>query len=286
MAVDISWYPPPSIPAVDCLFRLLSVLWLIPVLLTVIPIVTMAKSLCDLKKMQRNQLSRLNKDELIDSILAAPDPNDGQLLEVTNKLHALVVEVTELRRAVTAPDSNINKRFDQLQAQVDKQAEIISKQQRYLETLDRKEREKNLVITGVPDEREAFIGATSDEDKLKKIWSEIEVNDNIQSHRRLGTQGEDNKRRAILLTVDSREIRDNILAKASKLKQAAKEYEKIYIMKDIHPSIRKEWKRLYDAEKAEKERPENAGCVIRLDGRERKLYRDGVVIDAWNQQCF
>ncbi len=61
---------------------------------------------------------------------------------------------------------------------------------------------------------------------------------------------------------------------------------KIYIMKDVHPSIRAEWRRLREAERKEKERPENAGCVIRLDARERKLYRDGVVIDAWNLQFF
>ena len=39
-------------------------------------------------------------------------------------------------------------------------------------------------------------------------------------------------------------------------------------------------------EKREKVRPENAGCVIRLDARERKLLRDNVVIDEWKQQGF
>lgn len=71
------------------------------------------------------------------------------------------------------------------------------------------------------------------------------------------------------------------------MKQAADEYSKIYVKKDVHPSVRKEWSRLRDAEKAEKERPENAvGCEIRLDTQERKLYKDGVVIDGWNQQFF
>ena len=58
------------------------------------------------------------------------------------------------------------------------------------------------------------------------------------------------------------------------------------VKKDVHPSVRNEWKRLHDAHKNEKERPENAGCRVYLDYRERKLYRDGVVIDTWSLQSF
>ncbi len=56
--------------------------------------------------------------------------------------------------------------------------------------------------------------------------------------------------------------------------------------KDVHPSVRKEWRRLPDVEAAEKAKPENVGCVIRLDTRERKVYKDDTVIDAWNAQFF
>ena len=77
-----------------------------------------------------------------------------------------------------------------------------------------------------------------------------------------------------------------MLAKVPQLKQRGGAYGKIFVKKDIHPSIRNEWKRLHDAERAEKERPENAGCVIRLEPRERKLYKDGVVIDSWSQLSF
>ena len=77
-----------------------------------------------------------------------------------------------------------------------------------------------------------------------------------------------------------------MLVKVPQLKQGGRAYGKIFVKKDIHPSIRNEWKRLHDAERAEKERPENAGCVIRLEPRERKLYKDGVVIDSWSQLSF
>ena len=246
----------------------------------------MAKSFSDLRKMQRNQLSRLTKEDLIEGILSAPGTSDEHLAELTNKLHTLVSEVAELRKAVTASESGVNNKVDELQVQVNKQSEIILKQQHYLETLDRKEREKNLVVTGVSDEHESLEGATSDEEKLGKVWSEAGVTEEIKCYRRLGTLGEGKRCRAILLTLESREARDRVLAKVPQLKQRGGAYGKIFVKKDIHPSIRNEWKRLHDVERAEKERPENAGCVIRLEPRERKLYKDGVVIDSWSQLSF
>ena len=118
-------------------------------------------------------------------------------------------EVVEIKRAMTAPDSLINQKIGSLQDQVKKQGEIISKQQRYLESLDRKERENNIIVTGVPDENEALEGTTKDEDKLNKILRKIEAAEEIKSYRRLGTRT-DNRRRAMLLVVNDKDTRQNL----------------------------------------------------------------------------
>lgn len=239
--------------------------------------------------MQRNQLSRITKEELIESILASPGQDDGQLGTLTETLLTIVSEVADIKKVITAPDSVINKKLADLQVQVDRQADVIAKQQRFLETLDRKEREKNLVILGLPEEDESLDGATLDIDKIKKIWCKVGVQEEIASHRRLGDRnraGAGNRKRPILVTTTTRDAKDNVLNKASILKTAGDNYNRIYIKKDVHPSVRMEWKRLRSVEAAEKERPENVGCVIRLDTRERKLYRDDVVIDVWNPQFF
>ena len=97
------------------------------------------------------------------------------ILTLTEKVGNLVTEIASLKTAVTSPESVINKKLENLQAQVDKQAEIISKQQRFLETLDRKERESNLVLLGVPDENESLDGRTTDETKVRKILEKIGV---------------------------------------------------------------------------------------------------------------
>lgn len=89
------------------------------------------------------------------------------------------------------------------------------------------------------------------------------------------------------LTLRVKDQRTSILNNASQLKSAGDNFSRIYIKRDdVHLSIRKEWKRLRDMEAAENARPENVGCITRLDTKERKLYKDDVVIDSWNAQFF
>ena len=245
----------------------------------------MARSLNELRQLQRTQLKALNKDALIDSILAASD-NDVGHHPLHEKLERIAAELSDLKKSIISPDSTINRKLAGMQDQIDKQAEVIARQQSYLEALDRKERETKLVVLGVPDEGETLAGASRDEEKLKKVWEVLDEDVNIRSYQRLGRPGDGGRKRPILVTVETRHIRDTILAKTRKLKDAGRPYERIFVKKDVHPSIRKEWKRLRDAEAAEKDRPENEGCVIRLDFREKKLYRDGEVIDRWNPTPF
>ena len=177
----------------------------------------MAKSLAELRKLNRGQLVRMTKDDLIESIMSIQGQDDNLMLSLTGKMDSLVTEIASLKLAVTSPESVINKKLENLQVQVNKQAEIISKQQRFLETLDRKERELNLVFLGVPDENEGLDGRTTDETKVSKILEKIGVDENICSHRRLGNSL-GNRKRPILVTVASKDVRDKILEKNSSTK--------------------------------------------------------------------
>lgn len=236
--------------------------------------------------MQRGQLARINKEELIDTILAAQAEGTPALRALDEKLSAVMAEVAELRTALTSPESFFTKKFTELQTKIDKQAEIIASQQRFLEMLDRKEREMNVVVLGLPDEGEALDGAVTDTEKLARVWEKMEVGAVECQHRRLGAVGDGGRKRPLLLTIQDKDTRLRVLANGKKLKTAGGNYTRIYVKKDVHPSVRREWKRLRDAEAREKERPENVGCVVRLDTRQRKLYRDEDVIDCWNSQFF
>ena len=234
--------------------------------------------------MQRSQLTKINKDELIESILASRE-ND-ELMNIRKILNDVVTELDSLKKLVTSPDSAVNKKIAALEVRLDKQAEIISKQQLYLESLDRREREANLVILGVPDEHESLDGAVDDGDKLEKIWAKVGVDNVVGMHRRLGKSDGVRRCRPILLTLQDKTLRGHILDRAKNLKTSGDLFKKIYVKKDVHPAVRAEWQRLRDVEKVEKERPENAGCVIYLNTRERKIYRDNSVIDSWNPTVF
>ena len=211
----------------------------------------MSRTLSDLLEMQRSQLTRVNKDELVEILLTAQKDEDNNSMQmILTRLTALMAEVAELKQALMSPDSAINKKVEELQLQVNKQGDIIAKQQRYLEAIDRKERECNLVLLGVPDDNEALDGATTDRDKVDKLWEATRTSCRVTSMRRLGKAGDagqDRRRRPILVTVASREDRDSVLAVAKHLKTANEPYRKIYIKKDVHPSVREEWRRLRDA---------------------------------------
>ena len=135
----------------------------------------MAKQMSDLRGMQRSQLLRINKDDLIDIIMVSANEEKEGLSEITKKLTEVMAELESLRNLMTSPESATNKKIATLEARLEQQDEIIAKHQLYLESLDRKEREANLVILGVPDEDEALDCATTDDDKLKKVWATMGV---------------------------------------------------------------------------------------------------------------
>ncbi len=194
-------------------------------------------------------------------------------------------ELADLKTKILSPDSTFNVKLKQMQDQINQQAEIIGKQQNFLEAMDRKERETKLVVLGVPDDGESLAGETSDSGKLRKVWDVLGEHLNIDSHRRLGREP-GGRKRPILVTLPSRQIREDLIKKARNLKDAGEPFAQVYVKRDVHPSVRNEWKRLREVETAEKAKPENVGCVIRLDTRKRKLYRDDTVIDSWRPAPF
>ena len=145
--------------------------------------------------------------------------------------------------------------------------------------------ECNLVILGVPEDNETLEGATTDEEKVKKVWEKAGINCKIKSTERLGKVGGP-RRRPVLAIVESRADRDTALEKAKTLKSANDTYNRIYIKKDVHPSVREEWKRLRDVAQREKDRPENSDSTIRFDVRERKVYKNDQLIDQWSMLSF
>ena len=236
--------------------------------------------------MPKTQIQKISKEDIIDIIVAAKGADDGSLSRVATRLDTLFPEMTALRQTVTNFESTTNKKLQEMQLKLDKQSGIIMQHQMFLENIDREKRQNHLVVFGVPEDGETFDGATNDTEKLDKIWTTIATDVIRVSHKRLGNSTENGKKRPILVVVRSKEVRDKVLVNAKKLNDAGSTYERVYIKKDQHPEVRKEWNRLREAEKNERLRPESQHATIRLDAKERKLFRDDVVIDSWKPHPF
>ena len=166
----------------------------------------MAKSLAELRRMPRNQLERVHKGDIIDSIISANETDDGALGRVETRLDSLFLEITAMCQSYNVFEEASNKKIEGMQKKLDKQSEIIMKQQMFLENIDRKERENNLVVFGISEDSESLDGATNDQDKLEKIWTKIGVDATRVSVKRLGRNVEAGKKKA--LTGSSKVKRD------------------------------------------------------------------------------
>ena len=204
----------------------------------------------------------------------APCRHDEDVLQkILDELRAMRAE----RAADRAEMTTLKQQYSVLQ-------NTVAQQQRYLEYVDSRDRECNVIITGVPEDT-TLDGATTDEDKVGKVLAVIEADSVPVTVSRLGVRNS-GRCRPILVKTPSKEGRSIVLANTKKLKEADQCYRRVYVKEDIHPSIRKEWKRLRDAEEAERRKPANQGCTINLDTQRRVLTRNGIIIDRWQPSIF
>ena len=84
-----------------------------------------------------------------------------------------------------------------------------------------------------------------------------------------------------MLTVPTKEDVYDIIRNGKKLKDAGEAYKKIYVKRDTHPEVRKEWRRLRETLTLEKARPENVGHQLEMNYKQKCVLRDGVAIDRW-----
>ena len=209
-------------------------------------------NLNELLSLSKTQMNGLTKDKLVDILLAAEKPSDTHSLVAS--IDALTKEIASMKTSLNESKAETKKQIDDLRQQVAKQNDVIAKQQLFLEQIDRKERECNLVLLGVPDDAEALEGVTTDDEKVQKIWDAAGITCSIKSSRRLGkTVGP--RKRPLLVVVESKAVRDEVLEKAKNLRGSSDTFKKIYVKKDVHPSVRAEWKRLTEVYQREKKQP-------------------------------
>ena len=105
--------------------------------------------------MSEREIAKINKQMLIASIGASDDNTAAVSHALEEKIDDIFTELRELRKQFSSSESAINKKLFQLQEKVNQQAEIIARQQSFLISVDRRERETRRVVLDVPDEDES-----------------------------------------------------------------------------------------------------------------------------------
>ena len=123
-------------------------------------------TLTELRRMPKDQLNKINKTDIIEIILAGSGDDDSAIDRVEARLATLVTEIAALVKSFADYKEDHDKKLQDMQAKIDKQSDIIMKQQMFLENNDRKERENNIVALGVLEETDEVEGATDDNAKL------------------------------------------------------------------------------------------------------------------------
>jgi len=179
-----------------------------------------------------------------------------------------------------ALEDNVDDEFTNMKRIVETQNKVIAEQQRFLEMLDSRERANNLVLIGV-NENESVLDETTDNGKVESIMAVCGVPRGNQAKYRLKRIGKSGGRgiRPILMTFNDADLRKTALE--NRLNLRPEPTSRIFIKKDTHPMVRREWKRLYDAKKAAKDRPENTGKDVHI--RDGKLYVNQDVIDEFHK---
>ena len=165
-----------------------------------------------------------------------------------------------------------------LKESVDLQHKAVHQQQVFLEHLANKDRENNLVVTGI-------IETGNDEASVEELITSLLPNEDIRLNqdftmKRLGNDETARKPRPLLLQFHSHAAmkKKKVLRNNTKLKNITA-YEKVYIKPDQHPVFRKEHARLAKVAWTEKKKAENHGCNITYDRKEGVVRKDNVIID-------
>lgn len=106
------------------------------------------RSLEDLKRLQRNQLKYITEDGLTEAILSMGGLNFEAAARLVERLPNIANEIAGLKQVMVTSETAVYQKLQDMQQKLDKQAEIIMKPQVFLEQIDHKERETNLVVLG------------------------------------------------------------------------------------------------------------------------------------------
>jgi FtsZ-binding cell division protein ZapB len=206
---------------------------------------------------------------------------------VQNNIKELVKDIKEVK----TEQVSVKGEIEALKQENDELKATMAEHQRFLASLDNERRSKNIIITGVAEDKPLNTNkgsARNDEEKVAMLFEEIGVNlVNTTKIERLGKPSDTNKKRPIKVILCDPDDRRMVLDSAKKLKESVNvDCKTVYIKKDQNPIVRREMARLREVLKREKAKPENVGKSVTLNYKERKVMVNDVEVDRLRSQAF
>lgn len=238
----------------------------------------------NVKRHSTTEIKKMSKAELITyvgNLHVTIDANQSQdslgvnesdiQVQILKELREMSIKVNTLMGLQTEVDLLKVKNCN-LEQKVDSLVDTVAKQQSFI---DYEFRRNRLVLSGVPETHNS-----DGESFVKDIFSAclehpVDMTD-VDELKRLGKRT-DGKTRPLLVRFKRRQMRDEILKNAKKLRSAGNNLKKVYINPDLDKHTRMEQARLRKKMKELRAADGNAGKQIRIQGN--KLFVDEVVID-------
>ena len=219
--------------------------------------------------------------------------------EYCKKLEARITSVeTDLSSKVSKDDvrdvvrAELTKSNNWQQEDLKKITMAVAEHQKYLESLEAQKRASNLIVTGIPETDMVVDGVSlsSDFERCAAVLRVVgEDRSIIKTVSRLGkapTSSGEGRPRIIKVQLESSECRTRVLGNSKSLKDAGAPFSRVYIKKDTHPLVNREFQRLKKVTQEEKEKPENQGRTVLYDHDKRQVLVDDVVVDEFRPTFF
>ena len=205
----------------------------------------------EITKMSNPQLKKPQTTLL--SAGSVEQASNNTLLEEIRSLQKQVDEIGNVKQEL----KDVKQEVNQLSSRLDEAYKVITQQQLFLESMDGKERCRNMLIFGAAEEPDD-LGET-DMEKVRKVITATGYAETFNPEswelKRLGkppAARDGTKKRPILVVVENGKIRNEILKGAKNLKTSDAPLSNVYLKKDLHPVVRKELGRLRRREKEER----------------------------------
>ena len=160
--------------------------------------------------------------------------------------------------------------------------QIVVEMQKSLNKIDSTDREKNLIISGLPEDEIEVDGVLLKDDleKVGKMFNLIEIGGGPWNVERLGKPTTNGKTRIARVVFPDREMRDKVVERSTRLKDLGEPWKKVYLNRDKHPVYRVENNRLRRKMNEYRKKPEyQEDSKTRVKITKGELLVDGSVID-------